>query len=124
MAQATSIDSITKQKPSVQKNPMKEGQLSSIELTERVFICNDFFPIKGRVQISSFLEAFRNVNDQDSTTKISRKRYGDDLVKKFRKFERFDFKHRKALLDLEFLYFTRREISFQNFCSLKQLIDD
>ena len=103
---------------------MKEGQLSSIELTERVFICNDFFPIKGRVQISSFLEAFRNVNDQDSTTKISRKRYGDDLVKKFRKFERFDFKHRKALLDLEFLHFTRREISFQNFCSLKQLIDD
>ena len=40
--------------------------------------------------------------DQDSIIKIFQRRYGDGLVIKVRKFEKFDFKYRKALLDLEF----------------------
>ena len=39
----------------------------------------------------------------ESIIKISRRCYDDGLVKKVRKFEKFDFKCRKALLDLELL---------------------
>ena len=38
-----------------------------------------------------------------STIQVIRKRYGDDIVKKVRQFEKFDFKYRKTLLDLDFL---------------------
>ena len=40
---------------------------------------------------------------QDSIIKNLRRRYGNGLVKKVQKFEKFDFKYRKAPLDLEFL---------------------
>ena len=40
---------------------------------------------------------------QDSTIKISQKCCGGDFVKEVQKLEKFDFKYRKALLDLEFL---------------------
>ena len=40
---------------------------------------------------------------QDSIIKTLRRRYGDGLVKKVQKFEKFDFKYRKALVDLKFL---------------------
>ena len=40
---------------------------------------------------------------QDSIITILRRRYGDGLV------EKFDFKYRKALLDLEFLQSCKKE---------------
>ena len=46
---------------------------------------------------------------QDSIVKILRRCYSDSLVKKVRKFEKFDFKYRKALLDLEFLHSCKKE---------------
>ena len=46
---------------------------------------------------------------QDSIITILRRRYGDGLVKKVWKFEKFDFKYRKALLDLEFLQSCKKE---------------
>ena len=55
----------------------------------------------------------------DSIIKISRRRYGDGLVKKFRKFEKFDFKYRKALLDLEFLQSCKKEKLILKFLQFK-----
>ena len=46
---------------------------------------------------------------QDSIIKMLRRRYGDGLVKKVQKFKKFDFKYRKALLDLEFLQSCKKE---------------
>ena len=46
---------------------------------------------------------------QDSIIKVLRRRYGDGLVKKVRKLEKFDFKYRKALLDLKFLQSRKRK---------------
>ena len=46
---------------------------------------------------------------QDSIVKILRRRNGDGLVRKVWKFEKFDFKYRKALLDLEFLQYARKK---------------
>ena len=46
---------------------------------------------------------------QDSIIKILRRCYGDGLVKKVRTFEKFDFKYRKALVDLEFLQSCKKE---------------
>ena len=38
-----------------------------------------------------------------SISEIRRKRYGDRILKLIRKFEKTDLKHKKALLDLQFL---------------------
>ena len=38
-----------------------------------------------------------------STVQVIRNRYGNEVVKLMRKFERLDFKYRKVLLDLDFL---------------------
>ena len=46
---------------------------------------------------------------QDSIIKILRRGYGDGWVKKFWKLDKFDFKYRKALLDLEFLHSCKQE---------------
>ena len=56
---------------------------------------------------------------QDSIIKILRRRYGDGLVKKVRKFEKFDFKYRKALLDLEFLQSCKKEKLIPKFLQFK-----
>ena len=56
---------------------------------------------------------------QDSIIKILRRRYGDGLVKKVRKFEKFDFKYRKALLDLEFLQSCKKEKLILKFLQFK-----
>ena len=56
---------------------------------------------------------------QDSIIKILRRRYGDGLVKKIRKFEKFDFKYRKALLDLEFLQSCKKEKLIPKFLQFK-----
>ena len=56
---------------------------------------------------------------QDSIIKILLRRYGDGLVKKVRKFEKFDFKYRKALLDLEFLQSCKKEKLIPKFLLFK-----
>ena len=56
---------------------------------------------------------------QDSIIKILRRRYGDCLVKKVRKLEKFDFKYRNALLDLEFLQSCKKEKLIPKFLQLK-----
>ena len=56
---------------------------------------------------------------QDSIIKILRRRYGDGLVKKVRKFEKFDFKYRKALLDFEFLQSCKKEKLIPKFLQFK-----
>ena len=56
---------------------------------------------------------------QDSIIKILRRRYGDGLVKKVRKFEKFDFKYRKVLLDLEFLQSCKKEKLIPKFLQFK-----
>ena len=53
---------------------------------------------------------------QDSIIKILRSCYGDGLVKKVRK---FDFKYRKALLDLEFLQSCKKEKLIPKFLQFK-----
>ena len=57
--------------------------------------------------------------DQDSIIKILRRCYGDGLVKKVQKFEKFDFKYRKALLDLEFLQSCKKEKLIPKFLQFK-----
>ena len=54
---------------------------------------------------------------QDSIIKILRRGYGDYL--EVRKFERFDFKYRKALLNLEFLQSCKREKLIPKFLQFK-----
>ena len=56
---------------------------------------------------------------QDSIIKILRRRYGDGLVKKVQKFEKFDFKCKKALLDLDFLQLCKEEKLFPEFLPFK-----
>ena len=56
---------------------------------------------------------------QDSIIKVLRRRYGDGLVKKVWKLEKFDFKYRKALLDLEFLQSRKREKLIPKFLQFK-----
>ena len=56
---------------------------------------------------------------QDSIIKILRRHYGDGLVKKVRKFEQFDLKYRKALLDLEFLQPCKKEKLIPKFLQFK-----
>ena len=56
---------------------------------------------------------------QDSIIKVLRRRYGDGLVRKVRKFEKFDFKYRKALLDLEFLQSCKKEKLIPKFLQFK-----
>ena len=56
---------------------------------------------------------------QDSIIKILRRHYSDDLVKKVQKFEKFDFKYRKALLDLEFLQSCKKEKLIPKFLQFK-----
>ena len=58
---------------------------------------------------------------QDSIIKILRRRYGDGLVKKVQKFEKFDFKYRKALLDLEFLQSCKKDKLIPKFLQFKVL---
>ena len=58
---------------------------------------------------------------QDSIIKILRRRYGDGLVKKVQKFEKFDFKYRKALLDLEFLQSCKKDKLILKFLQFKVL---
>ena len=57
--------------------------------------------------------------DQDSIIKILRRHCGDGLVEKVRKFEKFDFKYRKALLDLEFLQLWKKEKLIPKFLQFK-----
>ena len=68
--------------------------------------------------VSMFLARLR-FPAQDSIIKILRRRYGDGLVKKVWKFEKFDFKYRKALLDLEFLKSRKKEKLIPKFLQFK-----
>ena len=56
---------------------------------------------------------------QDSIIKNLRRRYGNGLVKKVQKFEKFDFKYRKAPLDLEFLQSCKKEKLIPKFLQFK-----
>ena len=56
---------------------------------------------------------------QDSIIKILQRRYGDGLVKKVWKLEKFDFKYRKALPDLEFLQSCKKEKLIPKFLQFK-----
>ena len=54
-----------------------------------------------------------------SLSRIIRRRYGDKIIKRLRKFEKIDYRLRKAELDLEFLVKCRDNIAipkFSNFC--------
>ena len=68
--------------------------------------------------VSLFLARLR-FRAQDLIIKILGRRYGDDLVKKVQKFEKFDFKYRKALLDLEFLQSCKKEKLIPKFLKFK-----
>ena len=68
--------------------------------------------------VSMFLARLR-FPAQDSIIKILRRHYGDGLVKKVWKFEKFDFKYRKALLDLEFLKSRKKEKLIPKFLQFK-----
>ena len=50
---------------------------------------------------------------------ILRKRYGENLVKNVRKFEKLDFKHKKATLDLDFLHSCKKQNVIPKFLKLK-----
>ena len=50
-----------------------------------------------------------------SIAEIIRNRYGKDMVKLIRKFEKVDYKHRKAQLDLAFLEYCQRYNFIPNF---------
>ena len=50
---------------------------------------------------------------------VLRKRYGRDLVKEVRTLENLDFKHKKAILDLDFLIFCRKNSAFPKFLHFK-----
>ena len=54
--------------------------------------------------------------------KILRRRYGDGLVKKVRKFEKFDFKYWENLLDLKFLQSCKKEKLIPTFLQFKVAI--
>ena len=56
---------------------------------------------------------------QDLIIKILRRRYGNGLVKKVWKSEKFDFKYWKALLDLEFLQSRKKEKLIPKFLQFK-----
>ena len=56
---------------------------------------------------------------QDSIIKILQRHADDGLVKKVRKFEKFDFKYRKVLLDFEFLQSCKKEKFIPKFLQLK-----
>ena len=56
---------------------------------------------------------------QDSIIQILRSRYGDGLVKKVWKFEKFDFKYRKSLLNLEYLESCKKEKLIPKFLQFK-----
>ena len=58
---------------------------------------------------------------QVSIIKILQRRYGDGLVKKVQKFEKFDFKYRKALLGLEFLQSCKKDKLIPKFLQFKVL---
>ena len=55
---------------------------------------------------------------------VLRKRYGCDLVKEVRTLEKLDFKHKKAILDLGFLYLVEKIVFSQSFYSSKFLINN
>ena len=50
---------------------------------------------------------------------VLRKRYGSDLVKEVRTLEKLDFKHKKAILDLDFLISCRKNSVFPKFLQFK-----
>ena len=50
---------------------------------------------------------------------VLRKRYGRDLVQEVRTLEKLDFKHKKAILDLEFLISCRKNSVFPKFLQFK-----
>ena len=56
---------------------------------------------------------------QYSIIKILQRRYGDGFVRKVRKFEKFDYKYRKTLLDLEFLQSCKKEKLIPKFLQFK-----
>ena len=56
---------------------------------------------------------------QDLIIKILRRCYGDGLVKKVRKYEKFGFKYRKTLLYLEFLQSCKKEKLILKFLQFK-----
>ena len=60
----------------------------------------------------------------DSLIGVSRKRYGPDIVKEVRTLEKIDFKHKKKILDLDFLISCRKIVFSQNFYSSKFLINN
>ena len=50
---------------------------------------------------------------------VLRKRYGRDLVKEVRTLEKLDFKHKKVILDLDFLISCRKNSVFQKLLQFK-----
>ena len=50
---------------------------------------------------------------------VLRKRYGCDLVKEVRTLEKLDFKHKKAILDLDFPISCRKNSVFPKFLQFK-----
>ena len=54
-----------------------------------------------------------------SLIRILRKRYGRDLVKEVRTLENLDFKHKKVILDLDFLISCRKNSVFPKFLQFK-----
>ena len=65
-----------------------------------------------------FIARFR-FPDSYSLIGILRKRYGRDLVKEVRTLEKLDFKHKKAILDLDFLISCRKNSVFPKFLLFK-----
>ena len=57
--------------------------------------------------------------DSYSLIGILRKRYGRDLVREVRTLEKLDFKHKKAILDLDFLISCRKNSVFPKFLLFK-----
>ena len=55
---------------------------------------------------------------------VLRKRYGRDLVKVVTALEKLDFKHKKAILDLDFLISCKKIVFSQSFYSSKFLINN
>ena len=54
----------------------------------------------------------------DSLIGVLRKRYGRDLVKEVRTLRKIDFKHKKAISDLDFLISCRKNSVFRKFFQL------
>ena len=54
-----------------------------------------------------------------SIAEVIRNRYGQDMVKTIRKFEKVDYKHRKAQLDLEFLEYCQNHNFIPNFLNFR-----